>query len=385
MSDRLQALDMQSSGAWAEHLADEYLSLALYQLEYIVILKGGALLWSRVTALHHKGMLLGPSCRVPLSERELAARRQAQRLVQPFGSLHAGNPFLQRGQPLGRGGRGRSSKASNQGAGRRGRGRQAESMQEGQGHNPEASARLDLGVPLDDEVVRIAPNVAGDSADGDADLGDEIDVFDFEAELQGLLDVDLGELVETFAEPGLASAAKGDSESNENVAPASLLESLSMAAEEEAAETGLASEGLGHQPPAEEMPAPSGTTASSSTSPSMPEPAAEPQAVAPDTSMLTGPTEMGYVYQEGRVIMRVQRGKPKNSLSVKCYKHSQCTFLLSLRCAPSDEELLQWSVAVPAPPPGASQHRRRIRHSARFGSACKGIYRTGLGNKLVCG
>lgn len=359
MSDRFQALDMQSSGAWAEDLAGKYLSLALYQLDYIVILKAGTLLWSRVTAMHRHGILFEPGCRVPLFERELAARRQTQRLSQPSSSLLAGNPLLQRGPPQSRGGRGRSSTGRNRGAGRRGRGRPGGNLQEDQDLAREASARSDLGTPLGEEAAMIALGGAGEGVEGDADRGDEMDVFDFEAELQGLLEVDLCELIETFADPGLAGASESSTDIIEQDAPVGLMESLSRAAEEEAAETGLATEGLGDQLPTGSVAAPDGTAASSSAGPSMPEPVAEPQAAAPDTSAPTGPTEMGYVYQEGRAVMRIQRGKPKNSLSVKCYKHPQCTFLLSLRVAPSDAELLQWCVAVLAPAPGASNEEAK--------------------------
>lgn len=82
-------------------------------------------------------------------------------------------------------------------------------------------------------------------------------------------------------------------------------------------------------------------------------PAAEEQPVIAKP-VVVGPSESGYVFVDGRLAMRILRGNPKGSCSVKCYRHSSCTFLLTLKDAPPDAELIDWFFEVPAAEPGAN-------------------------------
>lgn len=75
---------------------------------------------------------------------------------------------------------------------------------------------------------------------------------------------------------------------------------------------------------------------------------------AAEAFKVTGPSPMGYVCQDGKTVMRIQRGNPKGSLSVRCYQHSKCSFLLSLKDAPSDDDLIRWCFAVSAKESAAS-------------------------------
>lgn len=73
-----------------------------------------------------------------------------------------------------------------------------------------------------------------------------------------------------------------------------------------------------------------------------------------------GPTtNMGYVYDSTpRSVLRIQRGKPKNSVTVNCYLHPGCKLLLVEARCPSDEVLKQWLYEVPRAVPGSSEGRQ---------------------------
>lgn len=72
-----------------------------------------------------------------------------------------------------------------------------------------------------------------------------------------------------------------------------------------------------------------------------------------------GPTAEGFFSRGGRVVMRVIRGQPRNSVSVRCYMHTYCSFLLPLRIAPSNAELVAWLLEGEELPPDANAARRR--------------------------
>ena len=73
----------------------------------------------------------------------------------------------------------------------------------------------------------------------------------------------------------------------------------------------------------------------------------------------------GYVYMGPRSVMRIQRGKPANSVTVTCYRHRNCHICLTQANCPSDLVLKQWLFDVPATPEGASVDANRelaLRH-----------------------
>lgn len=64
---------------------------------------------------------------------------------------------------------------------------------------------------------------------------------------------------------------------------------------------------------------------------------------------IDGPSASGYCYSDGVRCCRIVRGMPKNSLSMRCFRHPACSFLLPLRLAPTDDELLEWLFEVEVP------------------------------------
>lgn len=94
---------------------------------------------------------------------------------------------------------------------------------------------------------------------------------------------------------------------------------------------------------------PTNPGASSSSSSAAPPPPPPPTQVDRRTvDDLVGPYPSGRVYlRDERTIGSIIRGKPKNSLAVACKFHPKCSFLLPLRCAPTDEALKEWFSEVP--------------------------------------
>lgn len=70
---------------------------------------------------------------------------------------------------------------------------------------------------------------------------------------------------------------------------------------------------------------------------------------------------LGYVYDRTpRSVLRIQRGKPKNSVTVNCYKHPGCKLLLTEARCPADDVLKQWLYEVPPSSPGDKEEGRRL-------------------------
>ena len=58
----------------------------------------------------------------------------------------------------------------------------------------------------------------------------------------------------------------------------------------------------------------------------------------PQWQDLDGPGSLGYYYYRGRSVMRVVRGKPRNTVNLRCFQHPKCGLWFPLRNAPSDDE-----------------------------------------------
>lgn len=104
-----------------------------------------------------------------------------------------------------------------------------------------------------------------------------------------------------------------------------------------------------------------GATGASSSSGAPPAPEEEGPTMAEQQpwERLSEVSAQGYVYDGGRSVMRIQRGKPANSVTVNCYIHSQCKMLLTMRRCPDDMMLKRWFCSVPPPAPGASPEASR--------------------------
>lgn len=80
-----------------------------------------------------------------------------------------------------------------------------------------------------------------------------------------------------------------------------------------------------------------------------------------------GPSASGYVHDAGRAVLRIQRGKPANRVTLSCYKHPGCTLLVNENRAPDNLEIFKWFVEVESPHGDMSTAEKRAltaRHKA---------------------
>lgn len=353
ISDRFQCLDFRTSGSWAEHLSERYSALTLYTLHYTVVIVDGTLRWSRVDGSTRQGTLLEPGLKTALFEAEAAASRRARKLVKASESLLTGNPLDPTVRAGGQRGRGRGTRAAGRGSGSRRGGRAGGSTDGARPSSPSAVLADEVSSPLGAGGEQRVPG--DDDLEGNAGQDDEIDGYDFEGELEDMIEEDLAEMAATYADNPNPGAEEDNAQIAEPTTEILAEQSIEKAMQEEAQATGLEEMSVGHG--AHEggaMPAPSGVGEASSVAGEQ-EIADEPSPPALDMSSLSDPSGQGYVYQNARVVMRILRGNPKGSLSVRCYKHPNCSCLLSLRVAPPDDELKKWFLEVPAAEPGSSK------------------------------
>lgn len=356
VSDKFSCLAVQPSGVWVQGLVDKYSSLVLCSLRYQATWRDGTLKWSEVTGIEVQGVLWEPGLRAPLLSGALAERRRCKRLATAGLGLHSGDPLAETARPAASG-RGRGGFALGRGRTRRGQAQQSE---------PQAPPiQQSSAAPIPNEQLRAtrASAESGMASDPEipagqpVELAEEMDMLDLERELEGLMGDDVEELLATYLGDVLGPEAGPDHQGLliGDVAETQVPDFLPAAVEEEAKASGLGVEmpdeddTFGAEPEA----GVGGVLGSSSDPPPPPE---EEVANPPTPAALgvTGPSPMGYVSQGGRSIARIQRGSPRNSLSVKCYQHPGCTWLLPLRLAPPDSDLLAWCVEVPPATSGMS-------------------------------
>lgn len=74
---------------------------------------------------------------------------------------------------------------------------------------------------------------------------------------------------------------------------------------------------------------------------------------------------LAYIYLDERSGGRLLRGSPKNSMTIRCYRHPSCQWLVNLRRAPTDDVFLrEWLFAVDTSTDAVEQRALAIRHVA---------------------
>lgn len=370
LTPRFIVLASETSGDFVVKLLDELSEVSLYAVTYEVIEKDGSIRWSRLTALQLQGVLWQEGMTVPLFSRELTERRKRDRAAR-LSHLRQDDPLAavagaaaRRGGARGRrGGRGRG-RGGHRGAGRPGAAAADEVNLDG--------AFLAVAVVAAPIVALPAPNAGADDGIGGAAapadelgaarlelMGDDFDVFDIERELEGVMDEDLDELAEIFDLP-CAGEQEFDhpDEAVQEVVPGSveavLLNEVVDAAEGEAAALMFggddAGEPSGDGPVADDTDDGLGLIA-------------PPSPVVPmstrDRMGVTGPLASCYLYAGGRSVARIIRGNPRGSVSMQCYRHPACKFVITTRMDPGDEAFIDWLYEIPAPAEGATGPERK--------------------------
>lgn len=337
---------MEASGAWVAHLSEKYHRLTLYKLAYNMVWLDGSLRWSRVEQATRVGELYEPGMQGALFDRALAEQRRAQRLASSSCGLLSGDPLKQPSM------RGRGSK----GGGRSQRQNRSRSRGTAQPDLQSATRAAHgaiadeppLNDPLPHEPSRDAETTEAAAA-AEIGLGEEFDLFDLDAEVAGLIGDDLDELMATYGDGPVVTRPSDPDNEMDITGPVAepLPHDFADRLADEAETAGLLEEGQGDNSAQESRPGADGAANSAS-----PTTLGAEEALAPPLSVwerlsVSEPSPMGYVCHEGKTILRIQRGKPRGNLSVKCYRHPGCSFLLGLARAPPDNEIVEWAFEVP--------------------------------------
>ena len=307
----------------------------------------GSIKWSRITTVDVIGPLWEVGKTKPLLADELKAQRAQQRQENASRRLRSDDPLNaepSRGRALG-GKRQKRGRGAGDHEGHRGHKRARVGPAGGQvGDGADGGGGDDLP-PL--------PN-RGDGGDWsfEADLADimqgemgEMDMADAD-ELASLASSDAAELQVSFEDAAHCPGHEGDPSPASplaptmEAAPAAVEEIIREFASSDAVEEALASDTGADQEQA-------------------PPPALDPPAEEQPWQRLGDPSQMGYCYLDGRSVLRIQRGKPKNSCTVTCYRHSGCHLLLTMARCPSTDTLKQWAFEVPALAADASPAERK--------------------------
>lgn len=371
VSDRFMSASVTTSAELSNNIAKACHSATLYEAGYTILLEGGTLKYARITSLKLVGKLLEPGLRKPLLHQEMADKRKAAR-PNASASLRQGDPLS--APPAGsRKVANRRGAARSGGRGTGGRkvgGRQQDVLDEVVEELPGLVAPVpgmfdasDAIGGADGMLPPTAGQVLGAAAppSEDADVlgeaavpfGAQYDEFDIEAELEEMLTSDTEELRATF---GPTPEGKPQSDAATEAATSTVEGPLpdTMADIVAAALAGASATGLGEEAPTSTSDGAPGVGDEGSASNGADEEDFAAPVPADHASRCEGPSKMGYVTLDGKAVMRIQRGNPKNSLSVRCYRHTGCSFLLPLRFAPPDRELIAWCFEVPEAEPGAS-------------------------------
>lgn len=324
----------------------------LHTLQVEILWKDGSLNWSNVVAIKKEGLLYEPGLTTALLDEHLRQQRATKRLAKGGGGLLAGDPLNQKPSQRTRG-RGRGARG---GAGN-GRGANPNGGSGGGfvgGRPPLVSEEpLARATQVDPGMAPETQGVHSEVHRAVGEVDDGVDLFDIEEELEGMIDEDIAEVLATFVDPLEDGGTNPDGQGllADDRPVHDHIEELQAAAAEEGDALGLGARGQEGGEDALSRSSVAGAVGADDTVPPAAPLPQEPRSVAEQFGV-SGPSGMGYVCHDGKTVMRIQRGNPKGSLSVRCYRHTRCSFLLSLKDAPEDDELIRWCFAVRAKGPG---------------------------------
>lgn len=320
-SDRFQMLDSMTSDEVALELVNAFSRMTLYECEYDIPDVDGTLMASRIKNVRHVGILWEPGQTIPLLNQSVKEKRKASRRPASAGlkGLHATDPFADAPFSKGQQSSGASSSVALQ----------------------SVDAGVGLSNPLGGAVMQgaeLEPAAPSTHTAGDFQLDDAMDCADCDSHVSGS---DLEEYEHTFLDvvppPAEPVALDVDELAQGADAPAdadlfALFDGTDLGLGEHSVPQGGASSSSG------------GDTVGVAGAP----------AVEPWQELVGPTTAMGYIYYKGRSHMRIIRGNPKYSVTISCYNHPSCSFVLSEKRCPSDEELKKWSFEVGRAPEGSS-------------------------------
>jgi hypothetical protein len=358
---KYEAILTLTSDEWILILVRALGRMQLYRATYEVICPDGTLMWSRIAALEEVGTLWCAEMRKPLSFAGGGGghdeHEQQQKLLRkmnkgdPLSDAAARQRATTRPRATGQRGRG-AGRGRGGGRGRAGaHGSMVDSLLDGEGPAVEA-VRRPAHVPLHDVQGSLPEPAVHTELDVDEDDVSSVNsVEELEAAF-GLLEASATEFPHNSVEEGLFGDDDDDAPAD-SATCAQLLELVHSVSCD-----------IGLNPPGSDDLAAS--SSSGVAAPALLAPA--PTDVGSDPwNLVSDPSPLGYCHLGIRHVLRIQRGKPKGSVSVTCYRHRACTLLLSESRAPADIEFKKWLFEVDATPQGATTADNRalaLQHTA---------------------
>lgn len=333
VSERFMCVDHLTSDELTLELVRIFSEMRAWALTYKVVDLDGTLMWSEITGASCLGCLWRPDQKKPFPETP--PMDEGQKLLNLAGRVRGGNPLDPAAKASSKSRPSRGTPGARQDSSARGRKRERdnddalaaplEPSEGGAGNRRDGDAADESTL-----AIQAAPAIAEEIMD----LADE--------ELASLAASDLEELDATYIEhpPGLEDAAGveagRDLASATPVEPSPRLEDVGDL-EQALADAGVDAEGANE-----------GAAGAAEPSAAEAPPEADNAAVPEQPGQrLVGPSPgSGYVYEGGRSVLRIQRGKPANRVTINCYLHPRCTCLVNENRAPPDQEIFQWLYEV---------------------------------------
>lgn len=357
LTERYRCIAEETSAHVVYELVRTFRQVVLHKAEYTLPMIDGSLRFSRIIGMQRVGVLWQVGLTKPLLADVIAKQRKAQR--QAHAALRRGDPLSATSSGAGR--RARSSRGRGRGRGGGGRG-QARPPTEPRDVDPRPFADGPVepaeaadGPAAAEEEGDFEPACGADAAPAGCRLDEEYDVVadgdehgqlmtsdedEFEVSLAEIMAADDGEDIEAAPAVG----AHGGIQATDGAR-------IAEVAAEEAVMVGLDG-GIADEAPATEageaMKAADAQAEHASGSVAQPPPTPPEPQLPRLPPGIVGPCPRGYILLDGALFLRVQRGNPRGQLSVKCYWHNSCSWLLPLRLAPSDEDIIRWGLELPS-------------------------------------
>ncbi|CAK0882625.1 unnamed protein product [Prorocentrum cordatum] len=298
VSERFKAIDSMTSDVWIDKLVAELESMTVYEAEYEIDHAWGSLRLSKIVGLKRLGILWEPSMTKPLSFAAATVDADKSGIAAVGAIADADDPSAA---------------------------------------PPEVRAD---GVPDDDGRE---PAGGGHEVEREMDLADDLESVTSVEEMEDAFSEMPAQLEAPVMPPPAddyreVKQPEPDDEGDADFIGMAAEHVSEAAAEPDAAAPPKLDGGEGETPPHDDADA----------SESKPWQKFSPK------------TPQDYYYLGGRQVCRIQRGKPKNSITITCYFHSGCSLCVTERLGPkTDEEVFRWLYSVPETPAGADAAKRK--------------------------
>ncbi|CAK0875952.1 unnamed protein product [Prorocentrum cordatum] len=298
VSERFKAIDSMTSDVWIDKLVTELESMTVYEAEYEIDHAWGSLRLSKIVGLKRLGILWEPSMTKPLSFAAATVDADKSGIAAVGAIADADDPSAA---------------------------------------PPEVRAD---GVPDDDGRE---PAGGGHEVEREMDLADDLESVTSVEEMEDAFSEMPAQLEAPVMPPPAddyreVKQPEPDDEGDADFIGMAAEHVSEAVAEPDAAAPPKLDGGEGETPPHDDADA----------SESKPRQKFSPK------------TPQDYYYLGGRQVCRIQRGKPKNSITITCYFHSGCSLCVTERLGPkTDEEVFRWLYSVPETPAGADAAKRK--------------------------